>query len=41
MSLRDTGARILLAGLIALLLFAAAFFVARGSSSQAALAPVR
>jgi hypothetical protein len=41
MSLQDTGPRILLAALIALLLFVAAFFVARGSSSEAALAPVR
>ena len=41
MSFQDTGPRILLAALIALLLFVVAFFVARGSSSEAALAPVR
>jgi len=41
MSLQDTGTRILLAALIALALFFVAFFVARGGSSEAALAPVR
>lgn len=41
MSFQDTGPRILLAALIALLLFVVAFFVARGSSSEAARAPVR
>jgi hypothetical protein len=41
MSLQDTGPRVLLAALIALALFFVAFFVARGGSSEAALAPVR
>jgi hypothetical protein len=41
MSLQDTGPRIALAALIALLLFLVAFFVARGGSSEAALEPVR
>jgi hypothetical protein len=41
MSLQDTRTRIALAALLALLLFLVAFFVARGGSSDAALAPVR
>jgi hypothetical protein len=40
-SLNDTGPRIVLVATIALLLFVIAFFVARGGSSDAALAPVR
>jgi hypothetical protein len=41
MSLQDTRARILLAALTLLALFALAFFVGRGGSSEAALEPVR
>jgi hypothetical protein len=41
MSLTSTGTRILAAALVALALFVIAFLVARGSSSEAAPAPVR
>jgi len=41
MSLQDTRTRIVLAVLLALVLFLVAFFVARGGSSDGALAPVR
>jgi hypothetical protein len=40
MSLTSTGTRLLAAALVALTLFVIAFFVARGSSSQTAPAPV-
>jgi hypothetical protein len=41
MSLNDTTPRLLAGALVALLLFVLAFFVGRGTSSDAALKPVR